>query len=393
MIGEHYTVERYESRAEWLEARRKRIHASDVPSILGVPHAFGSAVSVWGDKTEPPLFEESSERFDIGSELEAPVGRLYQKKFGGKVTPWPSHTIAVSRRFPWLAATPDVMIEQPGRNGRGNGQIKTASEFARKEWADGAPLVYQVQCQVEALVLGCQWSVIPVLFGCSAVESIPVERNETFIEAMIPALEAFWACVEMRTMPAVDGSPATGRALARLHPNDNGLAVALPPDADTWFGRWQRLKSLRKRVDDQIGAVENRIKAAIGDNTYGTTDNGEWLSWKTTERKGYTVEPTSFRQLRTCKEPKQVAFAEVEQVDFKVEGRRQLPRVWKERLLEQYPRCCWCGKTLTMRTATFEHRVPLAVGGTNQLSNLTLACRECNEARGCDASLAITQGA
>lgn len=55
----------------------------------------------------------------------------------------------------------------------------------------------------------------------------------------------------------------------------------------------------------------------------------------------------------------------------------------KRRLLEQYGSyCCHCGNWFLSEWLTFEHVIPRSRGGSNALSNLRLACRPCNQARG-----------
>ena len=44
--------------------------------------------------------------------------------------------------------------------------------------------------------------------------------------------------------------------------------------------------------------------------------------------------------------------------------------------------CCYCMTSLTTETITMEHIIPLQYGGTNDISNLTIACQPCNSARG-----------
>lgn len=44
--------------------------------------------------------------------------------------------------------------------------------------------------------------------------------------------------------------------------------------------------------------------------------------------------------------------------------------------------CCYCGITLTHGTATLEHVKPKALGGSNSLDNLALACFACNQEKG-----------
>ena len=44
--------------------------------------------------------------------------------------------------------------------------------------------------------------------------------------------------------------------------------------------------------------------------------------------------------------------------------------------------CYWCGMKLTLNTSTIEHIIPLSTGGLENANNRTLACKDCNEARG-----------
>ena len=53
----------------------------------------------------------------------------------------------------------------------------------------------------------------------------------------------------------------------------------------------------------------------------------------------------------------------------------------REYLLEKHKRkCAYCGAKDT--AFEVEHIIPKALGGTNQINNLTLACRDCNAKKG-----------
>lgn len=61
----------------------------------------------------------------------------------------------------------------------------------------------------------------------------------------------------------------------------------------------------------------------------------------------------------------------------------------KRKLLSIHPYCHWCKHRLSMsglepgtRKATMEHKIPLNRGGLDNANNRTLACEECNHARG-----------
>jgi 5-methylcytosine-specific restriction endonuclease McrA len=44
--------------------------------------------------------------------------------------------------------------------------------------------------------------------------------------------------------------------------------------------------------------------------------------------------------------------------------------------------CVYCGKSLTLKTATFDHVKPLSAGGYDRNSNGAIACESCNNAKG-----------
>ena len=44
--------------------------------------------------------------------------------------------------------------------------------------------------------------------------------------------------------------------------------------------------------------------------------------------------------------------------------------------------CCYCNKAFLVENLTIEHVVPLSWGGTNDITNIDLACAPCNQQRG-----------
>jgi predicted phage-related endonuclease len=364
----------------WHENRLPRVQASEGSKIL-----LGKGFEVYADKTSPPLIQERAEWQHLKLAMETPIAKEYLRKWGGKVHELPPYTICVSRQHPYIGCTPDRIIEDSEHDGPGNLQLKAWSEYGQREFAGGLPLYIEVQTQLEMLAEGVKWGYVCVAFGSQRTERFFTEPDPVFLAKAIPLLKDFWTCVELRQPPEIDGSEATTRALTRLHPQDNGLAINLPEGADAMLERLQRVKSLASRCHDRKHEIENQFRAALGDNTYGVTSTGQWVSWKSHDRAGYTVAPTTYKQLRTCKAPKDHVEFAGDAVDYKVAKRKRLPMELKIRLLQNQPRCRWCGAQLTLRTASFEHVIPLAVGGTNEYQNIDLACIPCNNERGSDA--------
>ena len=56
-------------------------------------------------------------------------------------------------------------------------------------------------------------------------------------------------------------------------------------------------------------------------------------------------------------------------------------RLHRKTLLRQNPHCTYCGRRISKRSATLDHVVPVSQGGQDDLENLVLCCRACNECK------------
>jgi len=54
----------------------------------------------------------------------------------------------------------------------------------------------------------------------------------------------------------------------------------------------------------------------------------------------------------------------------------------RAKLLKEDPYCYYCGCRLTLDDSTLDHALPRSKGGTDEWSNLVLACYECNQDKG-----------
>jgi len=283
----------------WLAERKTGVTATDAPVIAG---CRGSAYQLWAEKRgliEPPDLADR-EWIRWGHLLEPVVLAEYAERTGREVIPWPAYTVARHPDRDWLICTPDAEQIDGGR--RGALEVKTAGEYRSHDWDDEPPLAYQVQLQHQLAVLSLERGTLAVLIGGNRLRWFDAERNEPFIRTLLEVEEEFWFLCQSGRPPPVDGSEATARALAKLHPADTGESVILPEEAAQWDRDLQEVKAAIKDGEAAAAELENRIKAAIGDATYGILPDGSgrW-SWKTQQRAEYTVKASSFRVLRRCK--------------------------------------------------------------------------------------------
>ena len=353
-------------RADWLLERRNRLHSTDCARVL----AEKELLAVFADKTAPFSDDEPEEWQRIKLASEATVRTIAQWKFGGKVHAWPATTIAVSREHPWLACTPDGLLVVDDHAGPGIHQIKCWSELDRDTWREGRPLYVQVQNQIELLVTGCTWGATDVMFGTQVVERFEFAPDPTFLALALPALKSFWDSVLLGEQPAPTGSTASRAALRRLHPNDNGLTVQLDDSVENEMQSYDIYRDEVASNQAKVDAIENQLRAALGDNTFGVTPAGRWISWKT-NAAGDRV----FGRSRPKGEIEYAPGSVRNAADYANAPTTQTDR--KRELFAKYQACRWCGEKLKFGSAVIEE-------STNQE---WLACKGCHEARAFDVAI------
>jgi len=299
----------YKSREAWLAARTQSIGASESAALFGLaPDNRESEYSLWAKKSglvEPENIDE--EWLFWGAVLEAPIAQRYAFRTGYQVWTPPSPWCVVTHpKLPFLTATVDRwVIEALGRNGRGCCEIKNVGVFNHDWKGDeretALPLYVQSQVQHQLVCTGFLWADVPALIGGNHLEIFHVERNPEFISELESRAEEFWRRVQTKDPPPIDDTGATTKALKRMHPDDDGSTVELCPEALDWVGIRETFKQVCRDAEAKVEESENRLRAALGKATFGTLPDGRIVSNKTTERKGFVVEPTKFRTLRVAK--------------------------------------------------------------------------------------------
>lgn len=289
------------NRESWLNERGSSLGASDAAVVLGIS-PFKSTYQLWAEKSGLAPAEDlgGSEVIEWGNRLETPVAMAYGEKAGRQVEMWPPYSIVRDPERQHVSCTPDATQVCPNR-GEGLLEIKTTSAFNAADWGNGPPLYYQVQLQQSLHCTGFEWGTIAVLIGGQKLRWFDIERNDVFLGNLLPALDAFWERVKSKSPPEVDGSERTAELLSRIHPDDNGETTQLPDEAMALTRRIEDCKAIIKTEKESLTAAENKLKSLIGDNTFGLLPDGRLWSWRTQDRKGYTVEPGSCRVLRLGK--------------------------------------------------------------------------------------------
>jgi predicted phage-related endonuclease len=180
-------------------------------------------------------------------------------------------------------------------------ELKNIGDFSSaKAYEEDPHIHHQIQLQIQMACLGSPWGSLAALFPGYNLVWKDIERNNEFLDEVYPALEDFWRCVVDKTPPPVE-SHRDLEVVKRLYPAASGETVVLDNEMIELAGMWENSKSQSKEIERWQKETEAKLRAAIGDATWGALPDGTFLSLKTTKRKGYVVDDTEFRVLRRMK--------------------------------------------------------------------------------------------
>lgn len=298
------TRHRIEDRQQWLEMRRRDITASEVGALFGV-HPYKTAAELFADKAGllPPA--EAGNAATRGVRLEPFVASQIQEKH-------PDWKIEKATEY-WrdgnwrIGATPDYFVTLPdGR--RGPMDIKTVDERKFKEvWmeADGSlvpePFIL-LQVVQQMHLTGGDFGMVGVMPVSSwapfDVHVIDVPQSPKVVEQILARVNEFWVHVLAGKPPEFD--PARDlETVKAIYSKGGGEAIDLRGDNEIRELLHHRERHKKEIASHQevLEGIETKIRAKIG-NAEEAIVNGWHLTLKTSQRKGYTVEPTVVRTLR-----------------------------------------------------------------------------------------------
>lgn len=297
-----FTRHAVHNREQWLALRTKDVTASVAGALLGV-HDYVTPYGLWALKSgkiaEDP---EESGAMRRGRMLEPVAAEMLKEAYPD----WTIERPAAYFRDPAarLGATPDLFCE----NDRGWGvvQVKTVEPgIFRKKWHDQdgelqPPLWIAAQAIVEAHLTGCEWAACAALvvgFGID-LHVVPVPVHAALIARIKSEVADFWKKVESGEEPAMDYG-RDGAVIAQLYGRADETVLDLTGDnrMPELLSEDEAQAEIEKNAKAKRSAIKAEIIAKMGNAGFATVQ-GWRVSAKTINRKGYSVEASSYRQVR-----------------------------------------------------------------------------------------------
>lgn len=300
-------AEQYGTREAWLMARRTGIGGSDAPVLFGEGYSGQSLVTLYESKVAEVVSEEDVKSLNdylrIGKALEPGLRQIFTEFTGKKVVHFGDSCLFRHVSIPCMLASLDGLCWDDEIESWCPLELKNVSSFMGGDWGTDddpqVPLKFQVQVQHQLEVLDLPRAYILGLVGGNKPRIRCIERNRDYAErALLPVCAEFWRHVESRTLPPIDGSDATAKALARLYPVDACSEVILPIEAETITQEIKAFEVQAKNLETEIDKRKNGLRAMLGEHEIGLLPGGGRWTWKEQTRKSYVVKESTYRVLR-----------------------------------------------------------------------------------------------
>ena len=266
-------------KTEWLKHRQAGIGGSDASCIAGL-NPWKSAIQLYMDKKEENPQEQKSLRMELGNRLEGLVAELFTEATGLKVRN--VNGILKNDKYPFALANIDRAIVGE----KAFLECKTTNSYALKEWEEGVPAHYEIQCLHYMAITGATHCYIAALIGNSDFIWHKIERDQETIDYLMQIERDFWENnIEKDVVPMPDGSDAYSEYLKKKYDKSNGQVIELHllENGVNKLNRYDEIVTDIKALESEKKLIEQEIQfhmeefeiAKIGDRK---------VTWKSSSR-------------------------------------------------------------------------------------------------------------
>lgn len=266
-------------KTEWLKHRQAGIGGSDASCIAGL-NPWKSAIQLYMDKKEENPQEQKSLRMELGNRLEGLVAELFTEATGLKVRNL--NGILKNDKYPFALANIDRAIVGE----KAFLECKTTNSYALKEWEEGVPAHYEIQCLHYMAITGATHCYIAALIGNSDFIWHKIERDQETIDYLMQIEKDFWENnIEKDVVPMPDGSDAYSEYLKKKYDKSNGQVIELHllENGVDKLNRYDEIVTDIKALESEKKLIEQEIQlymeefevAKIGDRK---------VTWKSSSR-------------------------------------------------------------------------------------------------------------
>ncbi len=266
-----------QSKEDWLKVRKIGIGGSEAATVAGL-NPWASPLNVYLDKMTDEIEDIDNERMRIGRDLEDYVAQRFQDETGLKVRRMNQMLQHDEHDF-MLANLDRVIVGEKAFL-----ECKTTGSYGKKDWEDGIPMHYQIQCLHYLAVTGLEHCYIACLIGNEKFIWHRIDRDEDTIQSLIDIEKDFWHNNNLKQIPPnADGSEQYDNILKQKYPLSNGNQIEIGLSYSEKIKRRLELKELIDTMEKEVNQIDQEVKDELQENEAAVC--GDYLiSWKSQTR-------------------------------------------------------------------------------------------------------------
>lgn len=277
------------------EARRKRLGASEVAAVLNLS-PYTTPWEVWANKVGILTPFKGNAATKAGNRLEDVIldyaeedlGRLERQK------------LILADGTP-IASTLDAeAVEANGEpvEAKSAGILSPVMEDWGSTELEEVPQHYYVQVQTQLYCTKKDLGYLYAMLGGIGIRVYPIRRSPD-LQKMVDFLCAWWDRHVIGGDEPERTEPIPLELLKRRIRTPEKV-VDLPLSIEALLEERNELKERNKENSQRLDAIDSEILTSLGDAEAGNLP-GKLITYFESNRKGYTVQPTTFRTLRIKK--------------------------------------------------------------------------------------------
>lgn len=269
----------FDNRADWLEARKAGIGASEVATVVGL-NPYETPLELWRRKVgiDPPKEETAAMR--RGHYCEDAVAQWWAHETGREIIKSSAvDFLFVDEERDFLRVSPDrtYWLPEAVRNDDNKGilECKTTNMVVDPE---DLPKTWFCQVQMNLGVSGYShgslaWLGFGFEFGYVDIEFVP-----DFYNMLVEAVTKFWT-VNVKQM--VEPDPVNVRDMAtKFKRHIDGKVVEVNDDILDAYHRLKEVKTELSNLESEKTDLEDKLKMCFGDAEAISYDNATLATWK-----------------------------------------------------------------------------------------------------------------
>lgn len=281
--------------------RTKFIGSSEISAVMGID-PYKSPLRLWASKTGRIPQGEMSEAAEWGTRLESVVAEKFSEKHDVKLMAYKKRFI--HPKYPFISCELDRIITGTDEIV----EVKTCNEYMKKNWVgEDMPQNYCVQLNTALGLSKRKKGWVALLAGGQKYIEKHLTFDQELYDMTIQKAVEFWNTFVLADLAPVATGQDNEDTLDLLYPQSKEGVLALEgelaQEVDVLVADMAGASESMSHLKEEIDKTQARLKQILGESEQAETANSV-VTWKTIQKKEFTVKASSYRQLKTKRRTK-----------------------------------------------------------------------------------------